>query len=442
MQANLGENPMRKLALISLSMATFLSVTYANSASAMTLNQAWQATKKNDPSYQSAMLDEQASALGVQAQKSELMPSLSASVGYTWQKQWQDGESASGHSNAYQIGLSQTLWDSQKWDRLSTAQSQWLSSQLARSASDNALAQKLCLAYMAVGQAKSNLALAEKQYAQGNKLLSITQRRYDAGQLMSTALTAMKANVWSEKSQILSANAALISAQTQLSALVGTTSMSVQPVSISPLNSPPSLSRTGVDEWWIWAKNHSPALLNAAQQIKTAETQWQTSKAGYLPTITGNVGYGGSFRAGTSRGLNAGINVNVPLDLNGATRTQVDLAQVGVEQAKNHYRSVSLSIKQTVTNQVQEVALDWQRVELEKHVVDSQKQALHSQEVIYRAGMGSATDVIQAHNALYSGQNQLLSLVYQYWGDRVTLLSATGQLTDAEMARLSKALSA
>ncbi len=433
---------MRKLSMISLSTAVILSAGYVSSASAMTLDQAWQATKKNAPSYQSAILDEQVSALGVQAQKSQLLPSLSASTGYSWQKQWSNGFSGTSSSNSYQIGLSQTLWNSQVWDNLSVAQAQLVGSHLSRSASNNALAQRLFLAYIAVGQAKSNLALSERQYKQSNELLLITQRRYDAGELMSMALTSMQANVLSGKSQTLSAQSALILAKTQLSELVGQSDYSVFPMSLTAMKTPPSLPNRSVNEWWLWAKNHSPTLLNAAQQIKTAKIRLQSSKAAYLPTVTSNVGYGGSFTPNTPQGLNAGINVSLPLDLNGAAHTQVELAQVNVAQAQNNYRSVSLSLKQNVTNQVQQIALDWQRIEMEKRVLISQEKALHSQEVIYKAGMGSASDLIQAESSLYSGQNQLLALIYQYWRDRVSLLTVTGQLTDAEMARISKVLSA
>lgn len=421
---------------------------FASQASAMTLNQAWQATKQNDPSYQSALLSVQSSELDVKGQKITFLPSLSASASQSWSKtlgksqgETSLGTSSTTSSSSYSIGLSQTIWNSQQWDALSISQLQLLNSKLTRVESDNQLANSLFNAYMAVGQAKSNLALAEQQYQQGQELLSITQRQYAAGQIMSTSLTAMKANLLSEKTQILSSQSTLISAEMKLSTMIGQSHPAVIGLSISPLRTPPALPQTSLESWWTLAKDNSPSLLIAERQVKIAKWNLKSSHAAYYPTVSGSMSYSSSFDRGSVPNLGAGISVNIPLDLNGSIRLKVDQAQLAVEQAENQARSVALSLKQSVMNQVQQVSLDWQRVEMAKMNVAAQEEALHSQEVIYKAGMGNATDLINAHNSVFSSKNALLNLVYQYWNDRVALLASTGQLTDAKMAQLSKVLS-
>ena len=79
-------------------------------------------------------------------------------------------------------------------------------------------------------------------------------------------------------------------------------------------------------------------------------------------------------------------------------------------------------------------------MEMAQLQVRSREQALKSKQTVYESGMTEASDLIDAHNALFNSKNSLQRRLYQYWKQRIGLLQAAGQLDDDVIASLSQAL--
>ena len=393
------------------------------------------------------------SALGVKGSHSQFLPSASISGNTQWSQQRVSGSKRSffgmpmgyvqpytAHSRdyGYQIQLTQTLFNWADWENLNASQSAYVTAKLNTLQTDNELAQKVANAYLTVAQAQSDLVLAQQQLVQGNKLLHITEQRYAAGQLISTALDNMRANYVSEQSQILTAKSNLVSARSQLSSLVNQVPENVDEVSVSDTLAP--LLNTE-KEWLHQAYDHSPALLAAQQAVKTAKYQVKQAKSAYLPTVTSSIGYQKYYvvsPGGPMNNLQGNINVNIPLDLNGAINTEVGKADLGVQQAELTVQSVKIQIKQAIENGFKQLQLDEQQIAMMKKLVVSREKALHSEKIIYAAGMGDASDVISAHNNLYTTKNQLQNTIYTYWQQRIVLLTTTGLWTKNNIDRISQ----
>ncbi len=272
-------------------------------------------------------------------------------------------------------------------------------------------------------------------------ILRITEQRYAAGQLMSTSLNNMRANHISDQAQILSSQSSLANARSQLASLVNKLPEQVDEVSASETLNPVLATEQA---WLAQAYDHSPELLAAKQAVQTAQYQMKQAKAAYLPTVTGSVGYGKTYYPGIEGdpsvdNLSAGVSVEIPLDLNGATRTQVNESELHVQQAQLTVRSIKINIQQEINNGFKQLQLDKQQITMMKTLVASREKALHSEQVIYAAGMGDASDVISAHNSLYSSKNQLQNTVYAYWQQRIALLTTAGLWTKANIDRISQA---
>jgi outer membrane protein TolC len=52
-----------------------------------------------------------------------------------------------------------------------------------------------------------------------------------------------------------------------------------------------------------------------------------------------------------------------------------------------------------------------------------------------------ASELIDAHNNVFTARNELQHNLYQYWSERVNLLQSAGKLDDDAISRISGALS-
>ncbi|MDE1316202.1 TolC family protein [Vibrio aestuarianus] len=423
------KRPFQRNALTAALMTFCGAVTF--SAHAITIEQAWQAAKAFDPTYSQAQIQSQISETEVRSTKSALLPSFSLSADTSWDD---DGNNTKG----YGATLNQTIWDSANWAQLDQSQASYVASQLKVKTAHNELAATLLYAYLDLASAQGDLQLAEQKFVEGAKLLKITEQRYKAGKIRSTALEDMRANHVDEQADILSAQAALEEKKSALIALINQDPQHIDQIKTTDLIEPP-MQVSSETEWLKLAQNNSPELLAAQQEVAASEFGRDAAKAKYYPTLSGSVSYQDNDQ-GRDGALSAGLSLKIPLDLNGSTRATVDQAALQVLSAKQVLRKVDIEIKRKIQSGFNQIHLDWRQVEMAQLQVRSREQALKSKQTVYESGMTEASDLIDAHNALFNSKNSLQRRLYQYWKQRIGLLQAAGQLDDDVIASLSQAL--
>ncbi len=400
---------------------------------AITIEQAWEASKAFDPSYQKAQIDTQISETNIRSSRSDLLPGLNASATSSWND---DGK----NTNGYSVGLSQTIWDSAKWSGLNASEAFYVSSQLQERQAHNDLAEKLITAYLNLAKANGDLRLAQQKLDEGQKMLTITEQRYAAGSIMITEVEDMRANHVDEQALILQNQSDIDTLQAALTALINQVPNSINEISTTSLKQP-VMQVNSEKEWLALARNNSPELLAAQQTLKANQFQYDQAKSGYYPTVAGSINYSDNDRRNRDD-LSANIKLNIPIDLNGSTRASVDRSSLTLNQAKQDIRIVEINIKQTIQSRFTQIQLDWQRVEIAQQQVASRERALKSKQTVYDAGLVDASDIITAHNNLFISKNSLQSLLYQYWQHRVSLLKSVGKLDDETIKQISRALAA
>ncbi|BCB51921.1 membrane protein [Vibrio alginolyticus] len=378
---------------------------------AISIEQAWQQAKQNDPNYEKAKIGVQLGEVGVQSSRSALLPGLSASASADWNE-------SSSHSNSYGATLSQTIWDSSLWSELDQANANYLKAQLELSQSHNELAQKLLTAYLDVASAQGDLKLAQSKLEEGKELLNIIEKRYRAGKVKSVDVEEMRANQVSEQASILNAKADLEVKKAELAALINQMPESVDQIRTDSLIQPP--------------------MLVAAQMVKASEFAKDSAKGGYYPTVKGSVGYSDGDNRSNGE-FNAGISLSLPIDLNGAVRAKVDEASLNILSAKQDMRRVEIDIQKRVIQQFTQVDINWNQVLIANELVESRARVLQSKEKLYDAGLLEVSEVISAHNSLFEAKNSLQTNLYSYWRKRIGLLQTAGKLDDDTMALISRA---
>lgn len=418
-------------ALINFTRYGLLALAISQPAFAITLEQAWQAAKTADPTYMQAQIQSQISQTDVATATSVLRPSLDITAQTSWN---QDGDNQRG----YGATLSQTLWDSSAWSALDQSQAHYVATQLRAKAEYNNLAARLLTAYLDVASAQGDLNLAQEKWREGGQLLQITEQRYLAGKIRATELEDMRANHVDEQAALLAAQSALASKQYALTALIN------QPVDkINEINTQvseqPTLPFATEQQWIKLAKDNSPTLLASIQELTAAQFAHDAAKAKYYPTLSGSVSYQ-STDQGRDGDLNAGLTLSVPIDLNGATRSSVDRAQLTILNNKQAVRKVEIDIQQEIQTRFHQLQLEWQRIEIAQQQVLARQTALESKQAVYNAGMTEASEVITAHNALFNSKHTLQTRLYDYWHHRIALLKTVGKLDDESIALIARAL--
>ncbi|EGQ8090430.1 TolC family protein [Vibrio vulnificus] len=407
-----------------------LAATLSLPSHAISIEQAWQQAKQNDPNYEKAKIGVQLGQAGVDSSRSALLPDLSASASLNW------SESADS-SNSYGATLSQTIWDSSLWSSLDQAKANYLKSELELSQAHNELAQKLLSAYLDLASAQGDLVLAQTKLDEGNKLLQIIEKRYQAGKVKSVDVEEMRATQVSEQATILNAQAELEVKRAELAALINQVPDSVDQIRTDTLIQPPMLV-TSQAQWLKLAKDSSPELLVAAQMLKASEFAKQSAKGGYYPTLRGSVGYSDGDQRSNGE-FNAGLTLSVPIDLNGSVRSKVDEASLNILSAKQEMRRVEIDIQKRVIQQFTQVEINWNQVLIANELVASRGNVLASKEKLYDAGLLEVSDVISAHNSLFEAKHSLQTNLYNYWRQRIALLQTAGKLDDDIMVLISRA---
>ncbi|NOI57543.1 TolC family protein [Vibrio coralliilyticus] len=407
-----------------------LAATLSFPSYAISIEQAWKQAKQSDPDYEKAKIGVQIGETGVASSRSSLLPSLSATASSNWNED-------SDNTNTYGATLSQTIWDSSLWSDLDEAQANYLRTELELSQAHNELAQKLLATYLDVASAQGDLLLAKNKLEEGNKLLKIIEKRYQAGKVKSIDVEEIRATLVTDKAGILSAQAQLEEKRAELGALINQMPEHVDQIRTDNLIQPPMLVESQ-EQWLKLAKDSSPELLVAAQKVKASEFARQSAKGGYYPTVKGNLGYSDDDKYSNGE-FNAGLTLSVPIDLNGATRAKVDEASLNILSAKQDLRRVEIDIQKRIVQQFTQVDINWNQVLMANEVVESRAKVLSSKEKLYDAGLLEASEVIDAHNNLFDAKNSLQNNLYNYWRQRVGLLQTAGKLDDNTMALISQA---
>ncbi|WP_333003435.1 TolC family protein [Vibrio coralliilyticus] len=407
-----------------------LAATLSFPSYAISIEQAWKQAKQSDPDYEKAKIGVQIGETGVASSRSSLLPSLSATASSNWNED-------SDNTNTYGATLSQTIWDSSLWSDLDEAQANYLRTELELSQAHNELAQKLLATYLDVASAQGDLLLAKNKLEEGNKLLKIIEKRYQAGKVKSIDVEEIRATLVTDKAGILSAQAQLEEKRAELGALINQMPEHVDQIRTDNLIQPPMLVESQ-EQWLKLAKDSSPELLVAAQKVKASEFARQSAKGSYYPTVKGNLGYSDDDKYSDGE-FNAGLTLSVPIDLNGATRAKVDEASLNILSAKQDLRRVEIDIQKRIVQQFTQVDINWNQVLMANEVVESRAKVLSSKEKLYDAGLLEASEVIDAHNNLFDAKNSLQNNLYNYWRQRVGLLQTAGKLDDNTMALISQA---
>lgn len=279
-------------------------------------------------------------------------------------------------------------------------------------------------AYTTVLQAKENVANDSAQLAGSENQLEFAEARKSVGAISTVDYLNIKSQYVSTKSQLTASKNDLKMAYVNLMQYMNMPLSEDFEVVVPNIDQ--SLLTTSiydVNEIYQLSLGIRPSIAAAELDYKSAQSGINIAKADALPklSLTSNLGSGYSSslggldmgnQVGNSIGGSIGISLSIPIYQRNQIKSKVQTARIQADNsmlslmdAKNDLRK---AIEQTCTDVVT-AASNYEAIQEE---YQSEKEAYHVSDEMFRQGMINATDLIISKNKLIAIENKLTQAKY------------------------------
>ena len=223
------------------------------------------------------------------------------------------------------------------------------------------------------------------------------------------------------------------------------------PDGLTPLREPLTLAEpkpNNIEEWVKSAVDSSFTVAISRATAEIAEQEVARQRAGHLPTVdlsgsmarTDNPLSGSSTVSPVSKDASVGLTLSIPIFSGGLVQSRVRealaLRDKALQDLENTQRSVAQSARTSFLNVTSGIA---QVRALEQALVSTQSQ-LDSTVLGRDVGVRTSVDVLNAQQQVTQTRRDLQQARYNYLLNTLRLKSATGQLADADVDEVNRAL--
>lgn len=217
----------------------------------------------------------------------------------------------------------------------------------------------------------------------------------------------------------------------------------------------------GADAWVASAIDNNPALKAQQLQVRSAEADVTTARAGHLPTLYFNGSYGkttswgeNTFSSsnppfsstfptgGESRGPSFGITLSVPIFSGGATQSQVRQAIARRDAAQAQYEQDKRALERNTRNAYQTLVAGISEIEARRLALVSAQAAYDASQVGLEVGTRTVLDVLQNQQNLFNAQREYARARYNFLQQRLILEQAAGTLEVDDVQDINRLLTA
>ena len=339
-----------------ISLALLLLATPAAMAQAqisLTFEESVQLTAQHNADLRNARANLSAAEYRLRAAYSGYLPQVSGNAGYV------DSRVNTTSDATYSAGITatQNLFSGYQ-DRAKVAQgtANFDSAQATFDATKARLNSDLKSAYAGLIFSQNFVTLTENIQKRLEDNLRLVQLRYESGRENKGSYLITRATLAQGRLDHLQAQQSLVTAQRQLSKVIGHDSAELRATSAVPITEPPSAPD------YEELKRGIPDVRDAAAKERSAEADLLLARSGFYPSVnvSGSVGREGDngYPNGDRRSISA--NVSIPLYSGGRDISGVRASAAGVDAAKASRESVE---QQAAVRLVQTYAVYFQSIE-------------------------------------------------------------------------------
>lgn len=402
----------------------------------------------SDPVYQSARAQYNATIEALPQARAGYLPLVSA-VASIFRNDIDRELAPNLHYTTNSIGLtlSQPIFRLQNWIAIGQAEQQVLQAGSVLASAQQDLGLRVAQAYFDVLLARDNVALSAAQKTAISEQLAQAKRNFEVG--TATIVDTLEAQARYDQSvakEIADQNDLEVKRRA-LQALLGKL-----PDGLTPVRDPLELAPpTPQDiEAWVRAASESSftvAIARASYEISQREIGRQ--RAAHLPTLdlSGSIARSHNPQSaipdllGPNTVANSvGLTLSVPIFSGGLIQSRVRQAVANRDRAEQDLENAQRSVAQAVRTSYLNVTAGITQVRaLEQALVSTQSQ-LDSTILGRDVGVRTSVDVLNAQQQVFQTRRDLQQARYNYLVNTLRLKAATGQLEEADIAKVNTAL--
>ena len=402
----------------------------AGSAGAVTLQQAYEAAIKNDPTYRANFYANESAKENRILGRSALLPSVSASFNGTKNvvdrattrtiagMPVTDVTHPKYISRSSVVQMRQPLFNMEAIQRYRQGKVQTAQSAQQFEADTNEVAVRLVTSYMDALYAEDQVALARVQrdmYAEQQK---VNQRLFEKGEGTRTDMLETKARLDLAEAMLIEAQDNARSQREVLEGVIGGDAGVLERLSDDFRAAP--LTPASFEDWQKLALANNNELAAARLGVENARLDIGRMKSGHLPRID----FVGSYSKGNNETINTlgeentnrsvGVQVNIPLYQGGAINAQTRQAAAVYERARAELDARTDKVTVELRRAHGQAQSSVRKIDALLNAVESARLLMTATEQSIKGGVRINLDLLNAQEQLFTGQRDLAQARYTY----------------------------
>lgn len=414
----------------------------AGSAAAVTLEEAYQAALKNDPTFRMRYYENESGKENRILGRAQLLPQVSAS--YSYSQNVTDRETFQGvnrpplidhpkyDSRSAVVQLRQPLFNMDAIQRYRQGKVQTAQAEQAYEAGVDEVSVRVVSAYMDALFAEDQLALARVQrdmYAEQQK---VNDFLFQKGEGTKTDSLETRARLDLAEAQLVEAQDHVVAVRNTLAGVIGMDPGTLD--QLGPNFRPVTLDVASFEDWRKLALERNNTLAATRLAVENARLDINRNRAGHLPRVDFVAAYSKSDSESlnllgtesTNRSL--GVQVNIPIYSGGAinAQTRQAAATYGRAQSELDVRTNEVLIELRRAHDL--VLSSGRKIDALAKAVDSGKELMTATEQSIKGGVRINLDLLTAQQTLFTSQRDLAQARYSYLVGLMRLRAASGTL--------------
>ncbi|HEU4852810.1 MAG TPA: TolC family outer membrane protein [Telluria sp.] len=416
------------------------------SASAITLEEAYQAALRNDPTYRAAVFGNEAGQENRALGRSYLLPSLSGS--YTSQESKSDitvGRNRSHReymSKSANISLRQAIFNLDAVARYRQGVQQALASESMLDVARQQLIVRVVSAYIEAIFSDDQLALAKAQRDMLAEQQQVNDRLYKAGEGTVTDRLETQAKLDMAEARLLELQDVQRAAMVTLSGIVGEEVKSLDHLREDFQVRPADMM--SYEDWKAIALVRNPELVAQEHTIQIAREEVNKARAGHVPRLDfiANISKADSESISTlgqeSDTKSVGFQLSVPLFSGGAVNASTRQARANENRARAELEAKSDKIMVDLRKEYDSLSSSVTRIKALNKAVESARLLMKATEQSIKGGVRINLDLLDAQEQEYMAQRDLAQARYNYLLSTLRLRAAAGTLSGADVSDVAR----
>ncbi|WP_247869628.1 TolC family outer membrane protein [Herbaspirillum sp. ST 5-3] len=434
-----------KKRLLATALATVLTM-QAGQACALGLIEAYEAAVQNDPTFQSAVHENEAGQQYRVLGRANLLPSVGMS--YSKNKNRADttapniiGQLSTTHpaytSESGVVSLRQPLFNLEALARYRQGEAQTSISDAQFAFKKSDLMIRLFGAYADAKFAEDQLALMIAQRDTFAEQKRVNERMFQKGEGTKTDMLETQAKYDVAEAQVLEAQDNLTHARNFLAAIIGTEVTGLDALSEDFRVMP--MQPASFDEWRAIAQEHNPEIATQRFAVEAAEQEVNKARAGHAPRLDFVASYSDSksetltTRNQDSTVRSLGVQLNIPLYSGGSVAAQSSQAVANREKAKADLDAKTNQVLVELRKEFNQTLSSASKIDALVKSVKSAQAVVEATQQSVKGGVRINLDVLNAQQQLFATRRDLAQARYNYLISYLRLRVAAGTLTTEDL---------